>query len=91
MRSIGIREIRQRASRYLREVESGATIQVTDRGRPIARLVPLGEVGILEDLVASARLTPARGDLFELGDPLDPRPGRRLPSDTLARVRSSER
>lgn len=91
MRSIGIREIRQQASRYLREVESGATIQVTDRGRPIARLIPVGEVGILEDLVASARLTRARGDLFELGDPLDPRPGRRLPSETLARVRSGER
>ncbi|MBA2426827.1 MAG: type II toxin-antitoxin system prevent-host-death family antitoxin [Actinobacteria bacterium] len=41
MRSIGIRELRQRASEYLRLVESGETVEVTDRGRPIAMLVPI--------------------------------------------------
>ena len=40
MRSIGVRELRQHASTYLRAVEQGETIEVTDRGRPVARLVP---------------------------------------------------
>ncbi|HCO03412.1 MAG TPA: prevent-host-death family protein, partial [Actinobacteria bacterium] len=34
MASVGIRELRQRASELLRRVEAGETIEVTDRGRP---------------------------------------------------------
>ena len=41
MRSIGVRELRQNASRYLAEVAGGESIEITDRGRPIARLVPV--------------------------------------------------
>jgi prevent-host-death family protein len=41
MRSIGVRELRQNASRYLEEVAAGESIEITDRGRPIARLVPI--------------------------------------------------
>ena len=40
MRSIGIRELRQNASKYLRLVREGETIQVTDRGEPIAMITP---------------------------------------------------
>ena len=43
MERIGVRELRQHASRYLARVRSGETIEVTDRGRPIARLVPIRE------------------------------------------------
>ncbi|CAN5464561.1 hypothetical protein BH20ACT19_BH20ACT19_09750 [soil metagenome] len=42
MRSIGIRELRQNASRYLREVKRGETVEVTERGEPIARLATVG-------------------------------------------------
>jgi prevent-host-death family protein len=41
MLSIGVRELRQHASRYLAQVRAGDTIEVTDRGRPVARLVPV--------------------------------------------------
>ena len=41
MKTIGIRELRQRASVVLREVESGVTFEVTDRGRPVAVLSPM--------------------------------------------------
>jgi len=37
---IGVRELRQHASRYLARVANGETIEVTDRGRPVAMLVP---------------------------------------------------
>ncbi len=43
MRSIGVRELRQRASEYLRLVEHGETVEVTDHGRPVALLVPIPE------------------------------------------------
>jgi prevent-host-death family protein len=41
MERIGVRELRQHASRYLARVRTGETIEVTDRGQPIARLVPI--------------------------------------------------
>lgn len=36
-----MRELRQNASRYLARVASGETLEVTDRGRPVAMLVPV--------------------------------------------------
>jgi prevent-host-death family protein len=91
MRRIGIRELRQQASRYLRDVQRGETIEVTDRGRPIARLEPVPREGGLEDLAASGRLVPPRGDALDLGRPLRPAKGMALPSETLAQIRSDER
>lgn len=44
MTTIGVRELRDRLSHYLREVErTGEPITVTDRGRPVAELVPVVE------------------------------------------------
>jgi prevent-host-death family protein len=91
MRAIGIRELRQQASRYLRDVQRGETIEVTDRGQPIARLVPVPHDGGLEELVANGRLMPASGDALELGSPLAPRKGKALPGDVLADIRADER
>jgi prevent-host-death family protein len=91
MREIGIRELRQHASRYLREVERGETIEVTDRGRPVARLVPVSPQNGLESLVADGRLEPAGGDALDLGPPLVGAPDAPPPSETLARIRSDER
>ncbi len=42
MDRIGVRELRQHASRYLARVARGEVLEVTDRGRPVARLVPIG-------------------------------------------------
>ncbi|MGH9004413.1 MAG: type II toxin-antitoxin system Phd/YefM family antitoxin [Acidimicrobiia bacterium] len=41
MERIGVRELRQQASRYLARVANGEAFEVTDRGRPVAHLVPL--------------------------------------------------
>ena len=91
MRSIGVRELRQQASRYLREVEAGTSIEITDRGRPVALLVPVPTEGALAQLAVSGRLASAQGDLLEIGEPLEPAPGIPLPSEELARLRESER
>lgn len=91
MRTIGVRELRQHASRYLREVERGETIEVTDRGRPVALLTPVPSEGPLGQLAASGRLVMATGDLSELGEPLAPAPGVPVPSRALADARAEER
>lgn len=50
MRSVGVRELKERASRLLREVnERGEEIQVTSRGKVIARLLPPIEPQGLQD------------------------------------------
>ena len=91
MKSIGIRELRQRASEYLRHVEAGRALEITARGRPIALLVPVRGTGHVERLVLRGRVIPPAADLLDLGPPLAPLPGRRRPSAVLMGARSRER
>jgi prevent-host-death family protein len=89
--SIGIRELRQNASRYLRLIEErGEPIQITDRGRPVALLTPVPKTGSrIEQLRASGRIRPGKGG--PLPKPVTPRPGVPLPSEILAEMREHER
>jgi prevent-host-death family protein len=90
--SIGIRELRQNASKYLRLVEErGEPIEITDRGRPIAQLAPLPTGSRIEQLVASGRLRRATRPWAGLPAPIEPGPGEKLPSEILEELRQSER
>ena len=91
MVSVGVRELRQRASELLRRVEAGETIEVTDRGRPVALLSPIPEAGPLERLRAAGEVSRAGGDLAELPTPLPLAPGQEPPSAVLERLRADER
>lgn len=91
MTSVGVRELRQRASELLRLVQSsGESIEITDRGRPVALLAPLAE-DPLERLSALGELQGAEGDLSDLPDPLPSPAGSEPPSSVLARLRHNER
>jgi prevent-host-death family protein len=69
-RRVGVRELRQNLSKYLRRVERGERLEVTERGRPVAVLAPLGEPNTpLDRLVATGRVLPPHGDLLELLPP----------------------
>jgi prevent-host-death family protein len=39
----GIRELKRRLSAYLRQVKAGGTVIITDRGKPIGRIVPIAQ------------------------------------------------
>jgi len=91
MKSVGVRELRQQASRYLRDVERGTAIEVTDRGRPVARIVPLQPATSVDALIAAGAITPSKGDPLDLGAPLEPAKGVPLPSVELAAMRKAER
>jgi len=67
---IGVRELRQHASRYLALVAAGETVEVTDRGRLVAWLTP-PRPDPWEDLVASGLVL----EPLETGDVLDEAPG----------------
>lgn len=89
--SVGIRELRQQASAVLRRVISGETIDVTDHGHPIARIVPL-RPGALDQLVLEGRATAAAGDLLDLAQEIGlPVSGPSPPSVVLAGLRDDER
>jgi len=61
MDSIGVRELRQHASQYLARVAGGETLEVTDRGRPVALLVPVrGDEWLA--LLASGRISAPSDD-----------------------------
>jgi prevent-host-death family protein len=54
--TIGVRELNQNTSQVLARVSGGETIEITDRGHPIARLVPVGnDRSTLAKLVAAGR------------------------------------
>jgi prevent-host-death family protein len=58
MKTIGVRELRQHASRYLKEVAAGESIEITDRGHPVARLVPISG-DPWEDLISAGEVVKA--------------------------------
>jgi prevent-host-death family protein len=88
MDRIGVRELRQHASRYLERVVRGESLEVTDRGRPVARLVPVRPEP-WADMVASGRVTPAD----DVADVVDEPPGAYdvEPSAVLGAMRAEER
>jgi prevent-host-death family protein len=63
MERIGVRELNQHTSRYLARVKAGETIEVTEHGLPVAKLVPIQPgVGLLERLVARGEAQPPTAD-----------------------------
>jgi prevent-host-death family protein len=86
-----VRELRQRASELLRLVEKGEVIEITHRGRPIARLTPLPSGNPLEQMRAAGEIDPASADLDDLPEPLQLPDGVEVPSAVLTRLRRDER
>jgi len=67
---VGVRELRQNLSVYLARIAQGETLEVTDRGHPVAILAPLPRpISVLERLKRDGRLIPGRGDLLGLKRP----------------------
>jgi len=57
MDSIGVRDLNQNTSQVLARVSGGETIEITERGRPIARLVPIdGDRTVLARLAPTGRV-----------------------------------
>jgi len=87
---IGIRELRQHASVYVDLAEKGYTVDITNRGRLVAQLVPVSEPGSpLERLIAAGIIDPAE-ESGGVGD-LDPYPalpaGQPTASEILGQMR----
>ena len=67
---MGVRELRQNLSKYLRRVEEGERLEVTEHGRPVAVLAPLPAADrALTRLIASGRVSAPGGELLALLPP----------------------
>lgn len=59
--TVGVAELRQNLSVYLRRIEQGERLIVTDRNRPVAELGPVGhDASALDALIAEGRAIPPR-------------------------------
>lgn len=91
MDSVGVRELRQNLSVYLRRVARGEALRVTDRGRAVAVLGPLPpQDHPLADLIAAGRVTPATGRLADLDPPMPLAPGAPTLSEILRQTRDED-
>jgi len=89
MEQIGVRELRQHASRYLAQVaQRREPIEITDHGRPVARLVPVANDD-WSNLIAAAEVTPA-DPAVDIRD-FEPLSTTESGSDILGRLRDNER
>jgi prevent-host-death family protein len=88
MERVGIRDLKQRASAVIRRVAAGEEIEVTDRGRPVARLVPIRQGDDYARLIADGEVSPGSGRWRE-HEPLPPLPGKSL-SQALAELRDED-
>jgi prevent-host-death family protein len=92
MMSIGVRELRQHASRYLRLVKAGQRVAVTDRGALVAYLIPAEEsTSILDRFAAAGEYEPPAGDLRRAPPPPPKPAGARSLVDVLEEMRDEER
>lgn len=87
MQRIGIRALRDRLSHWIRRVEAGERVVVTDRGRVVAELVPAARRSRYDDLVAAGLIRPA----LEQGDPLEGFVPLNLPPGTAAALIDADR
>ncbi len=62
---VGVRELKAKLSEYLAAAAAGEDVVVTDRGRPVARLVPFGSTSAVDrdiaDDIRQARTARAMG------------------------------
>ncbi len=56
---VGVRELKNNLSRYLARVSTGDEVIITDRGRAVARITPIGTERTIDRLIAQGVVTPA--------------------------------
>lgn len=94
MKAVGLRELKNRLSEYVRLVRAGEVVLVTDRGEVVAELRPPGE-SIVRDQPYPGLVDLARRGAVTLGAPnepsLYPRLERVAPEGTAAGLLDEER
>jgi prevent-host-death family protein len=84
--SVGIGELRQNLSKYLKRVAAGERLVVTDRNKPVAELGPPPSTGSrIDELIAEGKVRPPRRRRHGPFKPLRPM-GKVDESESLSRA-----
>ena len=90
-----VAQIKARLSEYLRQVKDGSEVVITERGIPVARLVPLApdekRATREERLIRSGALRPPSGPRRRLGIPKTKRGAGRAVLEALLADRNEDR
>ena len=90
MSTVGIRALKQNASAVVAEAAAGDIVVITDRGRPVAMLVPYQKSRV-QSLIDAGLATPAKRSIRDLPPPEPLQPGESSLSEELQRMREEER
>ena len=90
MGSVGIRALKQNASAVVAEAAAGDIVIITDRGRPVAMLVPYQEDRI-QALIEAGLATPPTRSIRDLPPPARRLPGQPPLTEVLRQMRDEER
>ncbi len=89
MKTVGVRELKNSLSEYLRRVRSGESVLVTDRGEIVAELAPPG-LGAVDPSIPPGLSALSRRGLATLGAAPDPTLYRRLPRRKPGKASSTQ-
>jgi len=88
--SVGVRELRQSASKILDQVKDGVVFEITEHGVPVARLVPITK-SLYEEYIAAGLIIPAENPITRFEVPTYKLKGKKTSTEVLMEMRAEER
>ena len=88
--SVGVRELRQSASKILDQVKDGAVFEITEHGVPVARLVPITK-SLYEEYIAAGLIIPAENPITRFEVPTYKLKGKKTSTELLVEIRAEAR
>ena len=88
--SVGVRELRQSASRILDQVKDGVVFEITEHGVPVARLVPITK-SVYEEYIAAGLIIPAENPITRFEVPTYKLKGKKTSTELLMEIRAEAR
>ena len=88
--SVGVRELRQSASKILDQVKDGVVFEITEHGVPVARLVPITK-SLYEEYIAAGLISPAENPITRFEVPTYKLKGKKTSTELLMEIRAEAR
>ena len=85
--SVGVRELRQSASKLLDQVKDGLVIEITEHGVPVARLVPITK-SLYEEYIEAGLIIPAKNPRTHFDMPTFKLKGKKTSTQILMEMRA---
>ena len=88
--NVGVRELRQSASKILDQVKDGVVFEITEHGVPVARLVPITK-SLYEEYIAAGLIIPAENPITHFEAPTFKLKGKKTSTELLMEMRAEAR